>query len=61
MLLQRLNSFLRLLFASRELNGWSPYTLKLIRGCEVYCGRGDEIEPQRLGGNIGNGETFAQA
>jgi len=57
--LQRLNPY-SASFSFGELNGWRACTLKLIRVCEVYCGRCDEIEPQRLGDNIWNGGLFVQ-
>jgi len=64
-MLKRMNApattepMLRLLFG-QGVNGWSSYTLKLNRVCEVCCGRCDEIEPQRLSGNIWSGEPFVQ-
>jgi hypothetical protein len=43
-----------------ELNGRRPCTLKVIREDNAGCGLSDEIEPQRLGGNIRNGADLAK-
>jgi len=43
-----------------ELNGRRPCTLKVIREDNAGCGLSDEIEPQRLGGNIRNGADWAK-
>jgi hypothetical protein len=56
---QRLNPYCASSSVS-ELKGRRTYTLKPIREYEFYCRWGDEIKPQRLGGNIWNGEPFVQ-